>query len=460
MTLRSVLPARRQRRRLAGVALVGVATLALSACGGLGTGTDSGQGGGAEDSAPEAKVLSKVPMAKVPELTGAMGMWTTDKNFVKTDLKKVSGYPLTGGKAEWEIPLTGEMCWASETPTEDGLVAVVFQNDKEETPTCTEVGLVDVNKGKLVWKKQSKDADGFVADFSEVSISGGTVAAGGSSGAAAWSLDGKPLWQQGYGDKCPDLGYAGNAEKMVAIRNCGETDAPKLEVQTVDPRNRSVKSSLALPQGTQYAHVVSADPLVVAIDDDKSGGGTGVSEFLTVDDSGAQGKILSRISNKGGKYGKYDAKCAPTTVNGCMQLAVSKKADALYLPTQKPTGEGENDIVAFSLKTGKELGRVAGADEGQLLPIGLAEDGSLMAYQEADIVTESGGAVWQIDASVKKKTKVMQNPSKTYEMETRFEQDRRMLFANDRLYLGADHVSEPSTVYKTPQPLAVVFGTK
>ncbi|MGW0733998.1 outer membrane protein assembly factor BamB family protein [Streptomyces sp. NPDC002851] len=461
MTLRSALPARRQRRRLTGVALIGAATLALSACGGTEKGTDSGQGGGAEDTAAQAKVLAKVPMAKVSELTGAMGMWTTDKSFVKTDLKKLTGYPLAGGKAQWEIPLTGEVCWSSQQPTEDGLIAVVFQNDKEDTPTCTEVGLVDLNKGKLVWTKQSKDEDGFTADFSEVTISGGTVAAGGGSGTAAWSLDGKPLWSQGYGDKCPDIGYAGNAEKMVAIRNCGETDAPKLQVQTVDPRNRTAKSSLALPQGTEYAHVVSVDPLVVAVDDGNSGGGSGTSEFLSIDDSAAQGKVLGRISNKGGKYGKYESECAPTTVNGCKQLAVSKKAGTLYLPTIKPSGsEGENDIVAFDLKTGQQTGRIAGADEGQLLPIGLDDDGNVMAYQESDIMSESGGAVWQIDPSVKKKTKVLQNPSSSYEMESRFETDRRMLFANDRLYLGADHVSEPSTIYKTPQPLAVVFGTK
>ncbi|MFE0100388.1 hypothetical protein [Streptomyces sp. NPDC059009] len=439
------------------------AALVLSACG-SDDGGNSGQGdGGSEATAPEAKVLAKVPMAKVSELTGAMGMWTTDKNFVKTELKKIVGYPLAGGKQQWEVPLAGEVCWSSERPSKDGKVAVLFQNDKESTPTCTEVGVVDINKGKLLWQKEAKDSYGSAQSFDEVSLGGGTVAAAGTSGAASWSVGGAPQWKQDSDTKCPDQGYASEGEKLVAVRDCGSTDRPALEVQTVNPKNRTATSSYKLPQGTKYAHVVSTDPLVVAVDDGKSQGGSGISSLLSIDDGAAQGKLLSTISAKGGKHGKYEAECPSTNVSGCTQITVDKKTNTLFVGTSDPvsaSSDADNDIVAISLKTGKRVGMTQGSESGRMAPVGVDEGGKVIVYQESSVASEEGGAVWSIDPATYKKTKLMQNPSSTYEMESRFETDRRVLYAGERLYLGADHESEPSTVYKTPQPIAAIFGTK
>src|SRR2546430_2537123 len=109
-----------------------------------------GGGGGAQAAVPGG-ALGQVPMADGKELTGAMGMWVTKKNFVKTDLKKIVGRSLDGTKTQWQIPLAGETCWASPEPTKNGLVAVVCKNDKDETPVCTEIGLVDLNKGMMRW---------------------------------------------------------------------------------------------------------------------------------------------------------------------------------------------------------------------------------------------------------------------------------------------------------------------
>lgn len=65
-----------------------------------------------------------------------------------------------------------------------------------------------------------------------------------------------------------------------------------------------------------------------------------------------------------------------------------------------------------------------------------------------------------LDARTYKKVKLQQNPSSTYEMEARFTTERRMLFAGDRLYIGGEHVTAPSTVFKKKQPLAAAFGAK
>ncbi|WP_030687652.1 hypothetical protein [Streptomyces sp. NRRL B-1347] len=436
------------------------AALVLSGCGGDDDG-DGGKGGGAESAAAEAEVLAEVAQPKVGEMAGAMGMWTTDRHFVKAGLKKISGYPLAGGKASWEVPLTGEICWSSPTPTKDGKVAVVFQNDKNDPSVCTEVGVVDIERGKLLWRKQGINTSGTSEMFDEVTIGGGTVAAAGTGGSAGWKLDGTPLWKPSD-EPCDAVGYAGDATKLIAVRDCGDTDHPKPKVETVDPGTRAVKSTFALPRGTEYVHVVSVDPLVLAADDGEAKGGSGISRFITVDDSAARGKALSTIPADGGKHGTYEAECPATEVTGCAQLAVSKERNALYLATRDPASKSSaarNDLVSFDLGTGKRLRRAPGSDAGRLVPIGLDGGGKVIAYQEASIVGEEGGAVWRVDPATLKSTKLLQNPSDSYEMESRFESDRRLLYAGERLYLGADHVTEPSTVYRTPQPLAVVFGT-
>ncbi|MEV5977212.1 hypothetical protein [Streptomyces sp. NPDC052114] len=441
------------------------AALVVGGCGPSDGGDTGGDGGGGTAStAAEAQVLGRVPTPEVSELAGAMGMWTTEKHFVKSGLKKISGYPLTGGKAEWEIPLGGEICWSSPQATKDGLVAVLFQNDEDDPAVCTEVGLVDLDKGKMLWQKQGLDGYGNRQMFDEVTIGGGTVAAAGTGASAGWTTGGRPLWSPASteDEKCPAQGFAGEGEKLAVVRDCGTTDAPRLTVQTVDPATRAVKSSYAFARGTEYAHVVSVDPLLVATDDGDSPGGSGITAFLSLDDSGARGKLLGTIGTKGGKYGKYDAECPSTNVTDCTQLAVDRKSGTLFLGTREAGAgsEGDNDIVAFDLRTGKKKGTAEGTAEGSLIPVGTDEDGQVVAYQEADVVGEAGGAVWRIDPATYKKTMVLRNPGGSYEMEARFETDRRLLFAGERLYLGADHVSEPSEVYKEKQPLAVVFGAK
>ncbi|WP_157878352.1 hypothetical protein [Streptomyces chattanoogensis] len=454
----------RSRMAVVGGAVI-AAGLVLSGC--SGSGGDGGSGGGkggegSESTAAEGAMLGQVPMAEVSEMSGAMGMWVTKKNFVKNELKKIVGYSPDGAKAQWQIPLGGETCWASPEPTKDGLIAVVFKNGKDDTPVCTEIGVVDLNKGTMRWHKQSRK-DGTARMFDEVVIGGGTVAASGTGESAGWTVDGKPLWQSAYGKKCEEQGYAGSDDKLIAVRNCGELKHPRLDLQTVDSKTRAVKSSYKLPAGTQYAHVMSTDPLVVAVDNGHAQGGSGASEILSIDDSAPRGRLLGRIGTSGGKHGKYDIDCPATNVPGCSQFAVSKKSGTLFLPTNDPadgSSEAKNDIVAFSLKTGKQTGTVEGTDAGRLFPVGTDENGQVSVYQEGDDLSEKGGAVWRIDPASYKKTKVLQIPDASSKAETRFEMDRRVLFAGERLYIGADHVTEPSTVYKEKQPLAMVFGPK
>ncbi|WP_076970981.1 hypothetical protein [Streptomyces sparsogenes] len=431
----------------------------LAVDGGSGDG-GGGKGGDSADGAVEARVLGKVPMPRVDEMVNTPGMWVTDKNLVKADVNKIVGYPLTGGAASWEIPLDGELCWSSPRVTEAGLTAVLFQDDAQDNPVCTQVGLVDLKKGKLVWTRQGRETGELASDrpimFDEVSIGGDTVAAGGISGGAAWSVDGKPLWMPDSDADCSDKGYVGDGSKLVAVRECGESGSPRLEVQTVDPRTRAVKSSYPVTPGIKYAHVVSTDPLVVGVNAGDSSG-SGVSDFLAVDDSAKEGKLLSKFGMGGGKY---QADCDATKVGGCSEIVVDKAAHALYLATDYRAGAASgpsNEIVAIDLRTGKVTAKADGAEGGPLVPVRLDEDGSLIAYQEATL--SQGGAVWRVDTKSYEKKKLMQNPEETAFIES-VALHRELVYAGGRLYIGNTSASKPSTDSGRKSPLALVLGAK
>lgn len=297
--------------------------------------------------------------------------------------------------------------------------------------------------------------------FDEVTIGAGTVAAGGTSGTAGWTLGGRPLWAPEYERTCGVRGYAGEGDGLVAVRDCGSTDHPRLKVQTLAPRSRTPKSTFPLPAGTEYVHVVSVRPLVLAVDDGKAQGGSGVSEFLSVDDSGARGRLRGRIDAKGGKYGKYTADCPSSEITGCKQLAVDPKAGLLHLATEKPVGSGsdaENSLVSFDLKTGEAKGTVEGTEAGELIPMGLDGSGKVLAYQKSDMFDERGGGVWRLDPAGGTKKQLLQNASETYKVESDMEiGENRYRYAGGRLYLGADEITSPSAGSKAP-PLAAVFG--
>ncbi|MET8183046.1 hypothetical protein [Streptomyces sp. NPDC005336] len=426
--------------------------------------SNGGTTGGTKDQpAPDtvnARLLNKIPMPKVSDQVTVQGMWATDDTFVKADVYKVVGYPLGGGTAKWEIPLDGAVCWSSDHVTKDGLTTVLYQEAKpskeDKYPSCTEIGLLDLTKGKMLWHRDVSEGDSKIS-FDEVTIGGGTVAAGGTSGGAAWSTEGKPLWKPQSGEQCQDDGYAGSEDKLVAVRRCGDYSDPQIQVQTLNPKTGQVKSAYKVSQGIDYVHVASADPLVIGLDAGDSTG-AGVSDFLAIDDSGKTGKVRGKI---GTESGKYVPKCEPTNVEGCRKIAVSKSADTLFLGSEERSGVSEgtaNEIVAFSLATGKPIGKTDGVKGAALTLLGLDKDGSVLAYQESTY--EAGGAVWRIDPKSYAKAKLLQNSAAGHDMESKFSADyAEIIYSGQRLFMSDVYATKPSGTYDQDDPLAVIFGS-
>ncbi|MFE6777406.1 hypothetical protein [Streptomyces sp. NPDC057702] len=437
--------------------VAGVAAAALVVAGGIwfAVSGDESAGDSGTKEPPEARILHEIPTPKVgKDPIMVEGMWTTDRNFVKAGVNKVTGYPRAGGTAQWEIPLDGELCWTTPHISADGLTPVLFRDTDADNPVCTQVGLLDLRKGELRWQHEVTGEYGSRVMFDEVTMGGGTIAAGGSDGGAAWSVDGTALWKPAEDADCRDVGYGGGP-RLVAVRRCGDIASPDVDVQSLDPRTRKAKSTYSMQTGVEYLHVVSTDPLVLAVEDERKQS-TGVTDLLAVDDSGTRGTLRGAVEMGDDRY---EIDCQPSVVESCAEVAVSKAHDAVFLATEQDVeAETMNEVVAFDLRTGKESGRTPGSADANLRVLGLDEKGAVLAYQETTL-GGAGGAVWSVDPRTHRKRQLLRNGAAGRDTEASFEAGGQVHYARGHLYLGQKLISAPDDPADRNGPLAIVIGT-
>ncbi|MEU0130991.1 PQQ-binding-like beta-propeller repeat protein [Streptomyces sp. NPDC006289] len=415
-------------------------------------GEGDGLAGGTEKAPADTKSELGLQLRhpKVTDTTVVDGSWVTDKVYVKTGVYEVVGYDLAKGTKLWSIPLPGQVCAASRHMSKDFRTAIAFQEGKptaaDKYPSCNQIGGLDLATGKLMWNKSvTSDSSGDEpVRFNEVTLSGSTVAAGGTSGGAAFSLaDGAELWRpKTDANNCSDRGYAGG-EALAVVRRCGDYDDSQLTIQALNPSTGAPISSYNMPAGVDYASIVSTKPLVVAADvGDTAGDGSGISDFFSID--AATGKLIVRISADADKYA---AKCGSTEVETCQSLAVGN--NKLYVPTEEHEGTGEygdtNEIVAFDLTTGKLVGgRADAGNDYTITPLRM--DGSnVIAYKRPPY--DKGGQIVSINGSTFEETVLMVNPDteKVREAETSFSVDyAEFIYEKGRLFISEKMISEPS----------------
>ncbi|MFE9561056.1 PQQ-binding-like beta-propeller repeat protein [Streptomyces sp. NPDC006487] len=416
-------------------------------------GGDKAPGGGGTEKVPaktKSKTLVNVPMPESKEIVQIPGSWLTDTTYAKSDMAKVVGYNLTDGSKKWEVPLGANVCAASRWVS-DNKTAVLFDEAmptaEKKYPQCRQVGVIDLNTGKLLWKATAKSQTGGDKPvvLAEVTVSGQTVAAGGLSGGAAWNLaDGKVLWSaKTDADRCEDLGYGGGPA-LAVIRRCGQHPDYALYAQTLDPVSGAPKSSYKLPAGgLDFAQIVSTKPLIVAADvNDTSKNAIGVSDLFVVDDAG---QLKTRIPLTSGNY---NPECGATEVEDCTNMVVGN--GKLYLPTEEHKGSAENgrtnEIVSFDLETGKLT--TDRADAGERYTVyPLRMDGSnLIAYKVPPY--DGGGQVVSIDGKTMKETVLMQNPAtkESQRAETQFLPDSgEFRYGNGKFFIARTAVMSRSS---------------
>ncbi|RSS72293.1 hypothetical protein EF918_26450 [Streptomyces sp. WAC06614] len=410
---------------------------------GQGTGGDKpGAAGGTEKvpSNTKSKTLVNVPVPQVNDVTFTGGSWVTDAVYAKSDVGKVVGYNMSDGAKKWEIPVPAPLCGASRHVS-DNKTAVLFQeaqpSEQNKYPKCTQVGVIDLNAGKMLWSgaAQTVTSGDKKVDFKEVTVSGQTVAAGGLGGGAAWNLaDGKNLWlPKPDAEKCYDMGYAGG-EALAVIRKCGGYDQEYLLAQVLDPTTGAPKLSYKMSPGVKWASIVSTKPLVVGADlGDTAKNATGVSDLFVIDDSG-QLKAKIELAS-----GNYDPRCGPTEVESCSKIVVGN--GKVYVPSVEHQGASSsgrtNELLSFDLNTGKQTTDRADAGERYTM-FPMRMDGSnIIAYKNPPY--DKGGQVVSIDGATMKETLLMENPAdkELVRTEARFSPEySEFRYHNGRLFLS------------------------
>ncbi|MEU0373356.1 PQQ-binding-like beta-propeller repeat protein [Streptomyces sp. NPDC006283] len=445
-----------------------------------GNGGDKGGKGDSPKAAPDgpgkekapadtaSQVAFQLPLPARLDVTGVPGSWVTDKAFVKTSVNSIVAHDVAKGSVLWTLPLPGQVCAASRHVTDDNKTAIVFEAKKRAKgdkgyPPCTEVGVIELTTGKLLWSKSvTGDSSGDEkARFDQVTLSGNTVAAGYLSGSAAFDLtSGAVRWKPTVdANECRDIGYGGG-EALVAVRRCGSYDNPSVTIQPLDPEKGTPLSTFKMPEGVEDARIVSSNPLVVAADVGDSGM-FGISDFFSID--AKTGKLLTKIAIPGDKY---LARCSASDgVEGCQFVVVGN--NRLYLPTEEHEGTGEsysrtNEIVAFDLATGKAVSGRADAGNGyHSLPLRM-DGGNVIAYKWPPY--DKGGQVVSINGTTFEETVLLENPSdKTVrDAETSFvETGSEYHFAGGRLFIADDTLSEPgSDSASSTKYMAISFGPK
>lgn len=397
-------------------------------------------------SSPSAKILFQVPAHEVKEklqIDSVKGSWLTKTTYAKSALNKIVGYDPDSGKTKWTLDLTGQTCAGSREITTEGIAVVVTESAKrknnDDRQPCTEVTAFNVETGKEVWTK-SADLSGSKVPFGEVTISGTTVAAaGGYSGGAAFDVNsGKVLWSPKAGE-CTDEGYAGGAQ-LIAVRKCGDYGSETFEIQLLDPKSGSVKWTYKVPSGIQRAKVISTNPVVFGVVTGSDVPLTGTTDIFSLD---GKGKLRAKISIPDDKY---DYECPVRGVWACRGISVGN--DKVYMPTKSHDGTGAysstNEIVSFSLATGKSTGdRVDAGDDHELFPIRM--DGpNIIAYKDGPY--DKGAQIVSVDGKTLKQTKLLETPASESVLRAISAMTptmSEMLYTDGRWFIGSELVSKP-----------------
>lgn len=414
------------------------------------TGDDNnagGRDGGDNDpndarQAGEAKLLYQTP---APEVTKSgvdvPGFWVMKGFVVKTVQDKVIAYKDDGSK-KWTLSLPKAVCAAPNSQT-DGKVVVAYGGNRKDS--CSQLALLDLNKGTKLWDHDAPEAGPFGSDYNSMGMSqsGDLVGLSWFGGSAIVKVgDGKEVSPGELSPACSVDGFAGG-KALLRAYSCNDGTA---KLQKVTP-NGKIKWAYTVRKGYKVSKIFSTSPAVIALsnEDRKSGG------ILAISESGKERSVLDL-----GKQ-SYQPQCGldifGTNMGGCQGVAAS--ADTFYLPTEMKQDSGSGsmtEIHAFDLNSGKKKWAVT-VDGRMLLP--LRVDGkNLIAYEEPSY--DHAGLVVSIGPGGGKPKTLLQLPEATRGAEdgfysaTRTYEDGTFYIASNRLTGNTSGESEK---------LLMVFGS-
>jgi len=399
-----------------------------------------GSGDGGEDTqdlnegrqAGEAKVLW---YKSAPDAPGsgadAPGLWITDKAAVKAAYKQVFAFDVGDGKPAWDaIAFPQKICAVTPQKTSDDKVVVAYMSGSSSSAKCNQLQQIDLNTGAKGWSAKVPDGELFDSTLTiELSIADDTLMVGRMQSGTAFDVtSGKKLWDKKNYGSCYPAGFAGGA-KLLAVSSCGVgSDTEHDEVQELDPATGKAKWTTKIPEGWTVERTYSVDPVVIYMTNKDK-------KTVNVTTLKKSGDLRSQLKSKDAFAPECGYAVLDRDLTGCFGAAAD--ANTLYLPTEAKSGA--NEIVAFSLETGKEKWRVKSPADASMMPLKM--DGTnLIAYVEPSY--DAGGRIVSIPTtgSSHKTTKLLQNPQGTADIENGFF-SKAVDYVDGRFYISTTRLT-------------------
>ncbi|MEU5400993.1 PQQ-binding-like beta-propeller repeat protein [Streptomyces sp. NPDC005963] len=422
---------------------------------------DEGDGTGGEKADDDLNAGRKSGEAKVLFLTtndvdlprngsDVFGPWVAGDVVAKAMYREVAGYSVTDGSKKWSVPVATEVCSAPVQASADGKIVVGVKNGTTEKAKCLDLQLIDIKTGKAGWKKSIPEGFGFsgLSEFT-LSISGNTLTAAGTGSSYGFSLtDGRQLFK-GPTSGCKPFAFAGGP-KLLAASSCPTADynKPQQQIHEVDPTTGKHRWTFKLKPGWEVDKVYSTNPTVVSLIQREPKQWA----ILALNANGTQ-----RSQIDGGKD-KFRPRCGGSFVifgenlEGCTGVAAD--ANTFYMATEGKRLGGANEVVAFSLDTGKAKWRSPAIGDRAMTPLRM-EGGDLLVYQSGSF--DKGGAVATIAPTGGAPKVLLQHPESTARIEGTI-WTPRMVYADGRFFMASSRVSASNDAEEKQVKTMMAFG--
>lgn len=311
------------------------------------------------------------------------GAWLTSRAYVTGAPDAVKGYAPETGKELWSIPLAGNLCAVSRTQTESGHVAVAYAKGRKLESLCTELAVIDLNKGAVAWQTSLPRERATRGLRMSVAVAGDIAAIGwpgaeSSGGSAGFRIStGKQLWSTPASGCWTDEHAGGTV--LVTVSMCGD----RYKAGTRNAQTGKIDWLYTAPLGTSDVWIPSTTPLILALNSDPDTSGAG--SLVSISPKGRE-----QASWKTGRM--YPTGCSYT---GPECGGVVAHGTTLYLATTE-TSDASSTIKAFDTRTGRVTWTYAPPKREvtrTLFPI-QAHDNGLIAYMPPTMVR--GGEVHQL----------------------------------------------------------------
>ncbi|MGG8407354.1 PQQ-binding-like beta-propeller repeat protein [Streptomyces sp. 12297] len=370
------------------------------------------------------------------------GMWVSGDTVAKVGYKNVTGYSAADGKQKWTVPLDGEVCGRTREAAPNGKIVVAFEKGTGSKATCDQLKQIDVASGKVGWTKEVAQEGLFdIMTNLRLAISGNTlvVARTGPTTGLRMSDGGKLFVTQT--DTCSPLEYAGGS-RLIAVTTCFKAETE--QVEGIDPKTGKAQWSYKFPKSWKINKVYSVDPVIVDANSEDL-----QKRAIVVLNS--NGTLRTQLKGEG----KFTANCGTDLLGrdlqGCRGAFVV--GNTFLLMTEGKTPMHDNEVVAFSLDTGKIVRRTAAPKDRYMTPL-QAEGGRIYAYVDPSISGGKPGEIVSWPTGGGALTTVLRHPTPAAAVERSFFTPQ-IAYSGGRFFLGTSQLLGKDG---TSEKLLMVFG--